>query len=700
MSTGAAPERWDVYTTVLRRTATWRAAACATVVVAMLGIPTLLSTAGLVHAWLGARVRHGGHAGGAAAVSAQLVPVVDGWGSRPTVPPPAHPDGDTRGNGGESGIQKELVRRRCLQQAMERELRWPLSPRLVWRKGCNASIITDFDGWASRTGCGRAPTSDEKLTLHMAWAGRWNDAFAGDIAATLDSFVVTQDLSRTQLIFWFLEPFPTASASFTALTDRFSGTDTLGRGAVEFRRADLDALARGTCVEHTPRLWRTFGSIPLQTKSDVFRMVVLHQHGGIWIDTDTILLRDVAPIWEWGGEFGGKFAMTLKYNNAFLGLRQNSTLSRELLGLICRFPKIDGRRAEYCAEVGEPCHSEWWYNHGPQQWAVRNKLGLVVFPIALFDPANDCYGRGLLSGSGAYRMKRDWPLSSMLELFRGAYALHTRSYQVAKKDRPLRNDTQFATLFRRLHVLADEAKRFPQVVAPAGIRDAAEQVTFEGLAERNRYYTPPDPTYTPEGPPKLAFVTQKVSGVGALALSVSTLMSNGYAKTFRLVNRTVVVDSPATRSATAAWLIFPRGGFLMPATSIVVQSYCVDAKPIRPIRGRPPLVPDLNHCDPRRSGQRWISRPGSVGTVRFELGGNSTKCFGIAPVEDSRFCGFGGEAVREWRGRELPARQCLNGATVDCADPTATWDVVVATDHFAATARILASDPLPPLNYH
>ena len=95
--------------------------------------------------------------------------------------------------------------------------------------------------------------------------------------------------------------------------------------------------------------------------------------------------------------------MTLKFNNAFLSLRRNSTLSHEMLQFACDHPKkfSQSEQSRLCVATGPPCHPEWWYNHGPQQWAFRNRRGLVVMPLGLFDPANDCYGKGLLSGSGA-----------------------------------------------------------------------------------------------------------------------------------------------------------------------------------------------------------------------------------------------------------------------------------------------------------
>eukprot|EP00041_Stephanoeca_diplocostata_P013180 m.229581 g.229581 ORF g.229581 m.229581 type:complete len:283 (-) comp19250_c1_seq80:4223-5071(-) len=225
------------------------------------------------------------------------------------------------------------------------------------------------------------------------------------------------------------------------------------------------------------------GRIPLQTKSDVFRLLVLHKFGGVWVDTDTIFLRGIRPVVEWGGEFGGKFAMTLKYNNAFLSLRQNSTLSKALLEFVCQYPKDHRTTETYCKAVGNPCHTDWWYNHGPQQWASVQGKGLVTFPLALFDPANDCYGRGLLSGSGAYRLRR-WTLDELLELYRGAFTLHTRSYQVKASDRPLRNDTQFGALFARLRELRASGASAVAVGGAVGVRTLSEHARWATLMVR------------------------------------------------------------------------------------------------------------------------------------------------------------------------------------------------------------------------
>ena len=120
--------------------------------------------------------------------------------------------------------------------------------------------------------------------------------------------------------------------------------------AIEFRPTNVEVLARGTCLSADPAVyWNPPGSIALQTKSDgesvtvslqaltgvthfgpwcpsspashstqqrqcfaplllrtppkktqkkVFRLLVLHLYGGIWVDTDSVLLKDARPVVE------------------------------------------------------------------------------------------------------------------------------------------------------------------------------------------------------------------------------------------------------------------------------------------------------------------------------------------------------------------------------------------------------------------
>ena len=139
-------------------------------------------------------------------------------------------------------------------------------------------------------------------------------------------------------------------------------------------------------------------------------------------------------------------------------------------------------------------------------------------------------------------------------------------------------------------------------------------------------------------------------------------------------------------------------------TDAQVQTYCVDANgPTRPVKGWPTHLPDLNHCDPRRSGQGWAF--GNVGgdenTVQIALGTGADKmCFGIAPVADGRFCGALSTEVEVWMGKTLVEKQCLNAALLGCDDPTTVWSVESAERVMQRdSSHLLRTEPLPPLIY-
>lgn len=66
-----------------------------------------------------------------------------------------------------------------------------------------------------------------------------------------------------------------------------------GNVIVEFKFANTTAMSEGTCLEGRTALWDPPGEIQPLTKSDLLRILLLHKYGGAWIDTDTVLLRDL-----------------------------------------------------------------------------------------------------------------------------------------------------------------------------------------------------------------------------------------------------------------------------------------------------------------------------------------------------------------------------------------------------------------------
>ena len=60
--------------------------------------------------------------------------------------------------------------------------------------------------------------------------------------------------------------------------------------------------------------------------SDMARFVLCHRFGGIYLDADTLLLRDWEELWGWTGAFAYRWSRLEKYNTAILRMNKNSAL--------------------------------------------------------------------------------------------------------------------------------------------------------------------------------------------------------------------------------------------------------------------------------------------------------------------------------------------------------------------------------------
>jgi WD repeat and SOF domain-containing protein 1 len=56
------------------------------------------------------------------------------------------------------------------------------------------------------------------------------------------------------------------------------------------------------------------------------RFVLCHRFGGIYLDADTILLRDWEELWGWRGAFAYRWSRLEKYNTAVLKMNKGSAL--------------------------------------------------------------------------------------------------------------------------------------------------------------------------------------------------------------------------------------------------------------------------------------------------------------------------------------------------------------------------------------
>jgi hypothetical protein len=177
-----------------------------------------------------------------------------------------------------------------------------------------------------------------------------------DLDALIDSFLMTQDLSQSKLFFWFLDGPVNKSSSFV---QKYQGR----HDAVEFREVKLAEFAKGTTMEGRVDIlemnWSTVKKGP-RWKANMFRVLALHKYGGVWVDTDSVLLRDLRPMFEFAGEFASKLTMSLYYNNNVLGLRKGSPISTAMVDDIVATP-LESNSKRYCRYVGSPCYPKWTY---------------------------------------------------------------------------------------------------------------------------------------------------------------------------------------------------------------------------------------------------------------------------------------------------------------------------------------------------
>ena len=459
-----------------------------------------------------------------------------------------------------------------------------------------------------------------------------------------------------------------------------------------------------------------------------------------------MLLRDLRSTIEIFGEFGGKFAMNQKFNNAMLSLRKGSPLSVKLLELACAHPKSVQREDidTFCKVTGNPCNTHWWYNHGPQQWAARNGHGLIAAPLQLFDPPNNCVSRGFLSGAGAGTMG-DWTLEEAFELNRGAFALHTRSYQA--KNRPLKENSNFARLFKRVGELArsrlgnnyaevgtsdDSGSTDPErwearPLTPKGYRTAEEEANYQRLREKSARLEDqtPDPPFMPATPlfrvHIVAVPDHRADGADEALGEDPLLVSFEHPKSRRPYELPLMVRKSRAyqrKDERAVWMwhagtestapaqalgigdlskLGLRGGFLRPSFTRTSTVYCLTVT-LKAPSSATRVGLKFATCDPRRPEQRWTftaapapasGAPGAAGSAANGGGGGGGEGKGAATFSNVAIIKSG---IEGWCLYPRPPASPSNGQEVW---PTTQGEVVVGA---CGDAPPLWS--IQPVGYH
>ena len=245
---------------------------------------------------------------------------------------------------------------------------------------------------------------DSHYRFHMYLRG----PFTRKLAFAVKSFLVTQDLGASELWLWL---------------DRDQGYEgwrahPLLRSLAPFlevRCYDPAVEAAGTPLESHEALVEA--TDPL-ARSDAFRLIALYRHGGIYVDADTMFLRDLGPLLRdpEAAEFSGCWSSKPYGNSAILRLRQGGEVASALLG-----------RA---AELGS-CHPRLLL-----PFEENADLDLLTLPSAYFDPlwlhrdGRDRYADAPFDRFEdffrpfGWRFRRKPDIRSFRDFFPGAFAYH------------------------------------------------------------------------------------------------------------------------------------------------------------------------------------------------------------------------------------------------------------------------------------
>jgi hypothetical protein len=229
----------------------------------------------------------------------------------------------------------------------------------------------------------------EPVTFHMYWRERrgrfWPTVrrFGRKQALPVKAFFATQDLARCSLVLWsdrdlssnqWLRPF---------------------RGSVTLRIYDPALEVRGTPLEAHPAIYRQRDARAYRD-GDLFRILVLHNYGGVYADMDTVLLRSLGVlldqefVYQWDC-YDDRFAPAL------MRLRRGGAFAQELVRGVLEI--APGK-----------------YNWGRENVARAIRLGrpITVFPSPFFNTE--------WQADPGFRPFRKTPQSS--NFYDGAFAWH------------------------------------------------------------------------------------------------------------------------------------------------------------------------------------------------------------------------------------------------------------------------------------
>ncbi|KAG0035380.1 hypothetical protein BGZ81_008979 [Podila clonocystis] len=256
------------------------------------------------------------------------------------------------------------------------------------------------------------------MDFHIFWRGPISDK----LSLSAHSFIFTQPLERSHLHLWIDsadlpngEPEDYTQNQFSAplvsppLNKHIS--IHVWDQAAELKYAypedvedEDDGDTNGNDETELKKLEQKQAPVKPVALSDEARFLILNRNGGIYLDADVLLLKDMSPFYDSGLEFAYEWSRTRMYNTAILRLYKESTVARRILdGAHAREKEIMAHKLQVLKHEAEEGQEQRLVKRGemrpdeiyhparlrkylrPQDSRIEGN-GLIMMSPAVFDP--------------------------------------------------------------------------------------------------------------------------------------------------------------------------------------------------------------------------------------------------------------------------------------------------------------------------
>ncbi|GAA5988784.1 hypothetical protein JCM5350_002939 [Sporobolomyces pararoseus] len=244
----------------------------------------------------------------------------------------------------------------------------------------NSSFLADLEDRIVESGCPVFPVPDSGLITHLFWTGNWRP---GSHGLTIDAWLATQPFETSSLIWWYEGAGPAED-----FREKYTGPTSPYRNVISFREFD-ESLAEGTCLmgmrEWADPEYRKEINMPIPSRSDLIRLLLLSKFGGIWLDADSVPLRDFTPLIR-AGPVAPTYQNTIN-NNFLLYGPAWSGIGERVLNLACTMPYDEEKLPKLFPELKPKqwFSFSWIWNIGVHQLCQTRGCGVGNLAMQLID---------------------------------------------------------------------------------------------------------------------------------------------------------------------------------------------------------------------------------------------------------------------------------------------------------------------------